>query len=165
MTIEHPARLVAAAPADAPAHDAGLDLPYIVYGTLRPGGLNSHLVTTHGGRWGASLALPGYVMLDSPHGYPYLVPLDPARASAVPVRADLVEPPADATAQAALRAALDELETYRGPGGDNEYERVAVRIDDAGVERCAWIYVVSAAVPTEGLPLIGHGDWMEWSRA
>ncbi|WP_297081923.1 gamma-glutamylcyclotransferase [uncultured Demequina sp.] len=143
-----------------PALDGGLDLPYVVYGTLRRGGSNAALIPRHGARWGATLLLPGYLMLDTPHGYPYLTPLDPARASSAPVVAELVEPPADPEAQARLRRDLDALETYRGPGGDNEYDRVAVRVTTDDGEQWAWLYVAARATAVDGLPAIAHGDWM-----
>jgi len=143
-----------------PALDGGLDLPYVVYGTLRRGGSNAALIPRHGAQWGATILLPGYVLLDTPHGYPYLAPLDPARASAAPVVAELVEPPSGSAAQAALRRDLDALETYQGPGGDNEYERVAIRVSRDGADTWAWLYVAAAASLVDALPEIGHGDWM-----
>ena len=139
-----------------PPLDGGLDLPYLVYGTLREGGANAHLVTLHGGRWAGSLTLAGYAMVDAPAGYPYVLARDGAT-----VRAEVVQPAPDARAQQALRRDLDLLEDFTVGGGANNYERVAHRFADPadGAARWGWLYVAGAGALIDGLPAIVSGDW------
>lgn len=143
--------------APAPALDGGLELPYLVYGTLRPGGSNAHLVARHGGRHGAALVLDGYAMYDAPAGYPYLVP----REGAGPVACDVVEPPGGTAARRALRADLDALEGFEVGGSLNHYERVAITFSDpdAARERWGWLYVAGPGALIDGLGAIESGDW------
>jgi len=56
--------------------------------------------------------------------------------------------------KAGLRA-MDVLEGYRGPGKDNEYERVWIT-DARDGGRSGWIYV---GADVQGLPLIPGGSW------
>ncbi|WP_203653600.1 gamma-glutamylcyclotransferase family protein [Demequina activiva] len=144
------------APLTPPPLDGGLDLPYLVYGTLREGGSNAHLVTRHGGRWTGSLILDGFAMVDAPAGYPYVLPRDGAA-----VRAEVVMPPADARAQVSLRRDLDLLEGFTLGGAANNYERVPLTFVDPrdGADRWGWLYVAGAGALIDGLPAIESGDW------
>ncbi|WP_084106286.1 gamma-glutamylcyclotransferase family protein [Demequina sp. NBRC 110056] len=140
-----------------PALDAGLDLPYLVYGTLRPGGSNVHRVERHGATHEGRVVLTGFTMLDSPRGYPYITP---GRADQRIV-VDVVRPPASASARLRLRRDLDALEDFVIGGTVNNYERVATAFDDP-IEgrRCwGWLYVAGAGALIDGLPEIASGDW------
>lgn len=140
----------------APPLDGGLNCPYLVYGTLREGGSNAHLVTRHGGEWCGILTLEGFAMVDAPAGYPYVM----AREGGA-VRAEVVLPPADARAQRDLRRALDLLEGFTLGGAANNYERVAHPFADPrdGIQRWGWLYVAGAGALVDGLPAIESGDW------
>lgn len=140
----------------APPLDGGLDHPYLVYGTLREGGANAHLVTRHGGRWTGSLTLDGFAMIDAPAGYPYVLPRDGAT-----VRAEVVLPPTDARARLAMRRDLDALEGFTQGGAANNYERVAQLFTDPldATVRWGWLYVAGAGALIDGLPAIESGDW------
>lgn len=141
----------------APQLDRGLDLPYLVYGTLRPGGSNSHLLLRHGAAHAGRLSLPGFLMHDSPAGYPYITPGPPDAMIVV----DVVRPPAGASARRGLRRDLDALEDFVIGGVANNYERVATAFDDPIEQRrCwGWLYVVGAGALIDGLPAIASGDW------
>lgn len=101
--------------------------------------------------------LGGYAMFDAPAGYPYVVPDE----SASPVRVDVVLPPADARAQASMRADLDELEGFEVGARLNHYERVAISFADPadGHTRWGWIYVAGPGALIDGLAQIESGDW------
>lgn len=141
----------------APALDAGLEVPYLVYGTLRPGGSNAHLIDRHGATYGGSLTLDHYAMYDAPAGYPYVVPEE----GAPPVVLDVVLPPADARVQLALRADLDALEGFEVGGGMNHYERVATAFPDPSGDgpRWGWLYVAGPGALIDDLARIDSGDW------
>ncbi len=145
-------RTVAAGAPD-PGGEPGSELPFFVYGTLRPGGRNH-------GRYLAGRTvseeparLPGALLHDGP-GYPYL-----RLGGTGTVVGDLVR--AAPGGYRALLDALDRLEGRLGPGDPrNLYERVvcgAVRARD-GAEVRAWVYV-AAARTVVGPPLAG-GDWL-----
>ncbi len=142
---------------DAPALAGGLDLPYLVYGTLRPGGSNAALVERHGGVHAGSLTLGGYAMYEAPAGYPYIVP----RSTAGAITLDVLVPPAGAGAQESLRADLDTLEGFEVGGRLNHYERVAVSFPDpaTGSVRWGWLYVAGPGALIDGLAQIESGDW------
>ncbi|MFJ8695471.1 gamma-glutamylcyclotransferase family protein [Streptomyces roseolilacinus] len=129
------------------------ELPFFVYGTLRPGEPNHALFLR--GRTAAEepARLPGSVLHDGP-GYPYAV-----RGGTGHVAGDLVH--AAPGAYGGLLASLDLLEEYHGPGHPlNLYERRrcdVVRVRD-GAPVPAWVYVAAArAVPG---PRIPGGDWL-----
>ncbi|NKY16539.1 gamma-glutamylcyclotransferase family protein [Streptomyces somaliensis] len=129
------------------------ELPFFVYGTLRPGERNHALFLA--GRTAAEepARLPGAALHDGP-GYPYAV-----RGGDGGVAGELVR--AAPGAYGGLLSALDRLEEYHGPGHPlNLYERRrcdVVRLRD-GVLVPAWVYVAAArAVPG---PRIPGGDWL-----
>lgn len=153
MATEPPDDGPEAAPAVEPA-----ELPFFVYGTLRPGGRNhaAHLAGRTTGTRPAVLA--GAALHDGP-GFPYAL-LDPARhvvGELVTVRPDL-----HPAALPAL-AALDRLEDHR-PDGSGEYvrPRLPVTPTDTGSTVDAWVYL---AGPTPAAHLRTHpalipsGDW------
>lgn len=128
------------------------ELPFFVYGTLRPGAYNHDRYLL-----GRTLAeepalLTGALLYDGP-GYPYAVAGE-GRVTGELVTAE----PGDAYGE--LLRVLDWLEEYAGPGDPrNVYERVeceVVRVrDGAGVR--AWVYLAAPGVPL-GAPIPG-GDW------
>ncbi|MFI6102826.1 gamma-glutamylcyclotransferase family protein [Streptomyces sp. NPDC051310] len=129
------------------------ELPFFVYGTLRPGERN-HALFLHGRTASEEPArLPGALLCDGP-GYPYAV-----RGAGGGVLGDLVT--AAPGRYDALLSVLDRLEEYAGPGHPlNVYEREAcdvVRVRDGATVR-AWVYVAASAVEL-GAPIAG-GDWL-----
>ncbi|MGW0552916.1 gamma-glutamylcyclotransferase family protein [Streptomyces sp. NPDC002926] len=133
------------------------ELPFFVYGTLRPGECN-HDLFLHGRTAAEEPALlAGAVLYEGP-GYPYAL-LD---AGAGTVAGEVVT--AAAGEYEELLAVLDRLEEYVAPGHPrNLYERVArdvVRPDGTAVR--AWVYV-AAPGPARKLRASGTrirgGDW------
>ncbi|MFE1577698.1 gamma-glutamylcyclotransferase family protein [Streptomyces fradiae] len=130
------------------------ELPFFVYGTLRPGESNHARFLAGRTAGGEPARLPGAALHDGP-GYPYAV-CDPRGGE---VAGELVH--AAPGAYAGLLAVLDRLEDFHGPGHPrNLYERLArevVRVRD-GARVAAWVYVAAAgAVPG---PRIPAGDWL-----
>lgn len=129
-------------------------LPFFVYGTLRPGGRNHgrHLA----GRCTAVRAavLDGAALHHGP-GYPYAVPADGRQ-----VRGEVVT--VHAALYARVLADLDRLEDCTADG-DGEYvrERLAVQLAD-GSAADAWVYFagprIAAALRAAPAP-IASGDW------
>lgn len=133
------------------------DLPFFVYGTLRPGEPNHDRYLR--GRTSAEEPgrLSGAVLYDG-LGYPYAV----AEPGGV-VRGELVT--ALPHAYARLLAELDELEEYVPGDPGSLYERVerdVVRADDGTTTVRAWVYLaappVAARLRAHGT-LIPGGDW------
>ncbi|MFG2617902.1 gamma-glutamylcyclotransferase family protein [Streptomyces sp. NPDC048507] len=131
-------------------------LPFFVYGTLRPGEVNHDLFLR--GRTTAEepASLPGAVLYEGP-GYPYAVER-PGSA----VAGELIT--ASPQAYGELLTALDRLEEYRGPGRpDNLYDRLArVAVRPDGVRVRAWVYLAAAPLAgrlaRSGTEIPG-GDW------
>ncbi|MDH6627597.1 gamma-glutamylcyclotransferase (GGCT)/AIG2-like uncharacterized protein YtfP [Streptomyces sp. LBL] len=143
MTAAHPAR---------PA-----ELPFFVYGTLRPGEINHDLFLRGRTRSEEPARLTGAALYDGP-GYPYAVEEPGAVVSGEIVTA-LPERYGE------LLADLDRLEEYVPGSPRNLYERVerrVVRVADGSAVR-AWVYVAAPAVTawlrTRGKPIEG-GDWL-----
>ncbi|MFF0444965.1 gamma-glutamylcyclotransferase family protein [Streptomyces sp. NPDC004609] len=135
------------------------ELPFFVYGTLRPGHHN-HDLFLHGRTVAEEpAALPEAVLYHGP-GYPYAVET-PGDSRAVVVGDLLTAAPGR---YGALLAVLDELEQCDAPGHPgNLYERVArhvLRSDGTPVR--AWVYIAAAGVTARlragGTPIPG-GDW------
>ncbi|MFE5591916.1 divalent cation tolerance protein CutA [Streptomyces sp. NPDC056549] len=127
------------------------ELPFFVYGTLRPGAYNHDRFLA--GRIGteADAVLHGAVLHDGP-GYPYVVPADEGR-----VVGTLLTPSAGDYGE--LFGLLDRLELPVG------YERVAkdvVRVRD-GARVSAWVFLAAPDAPLG--PVIESGDWFERSPA
>ncbi|MFH8799708.1 gamma-glutamylcyclotransferase family protein [Streptomyces sp. NPDC017936] len=134
------------------------ELPFFVYGTLRPGEADHGLFLR-----GRTLAeeparLRGAVLYDGP-GYPYAVE-EPGGV----VAGDLVTALPETYDR--LLAELDRLEEYRPGDPRNLYERVAREVvrGDGGRPARAWVYLAAPAVAA-GLrqrgTSIGSGDWRE----
>ncbi|WP_267245686.1 gamma-glutamylcyclotransferase family protein [Streptomyces sp. PR69] len=143
------------------------ELPFFVYGTLRPGERNHDLFLA--GRTAAEepARLVGAQLYEGP-GYPYAVEapdpaMDPAMDPACgQVAGELVT--AAPGEYARLLAVLDRLEEYIAPGHPrNLYERVVrdvVRRD--GTAARAWVYLAAPPLAerlrASGV-LITGGDW------
>jgi len=131
------------------------NLPFFVYGTLRPGEHNHDLFLR--GRTASEEPgrLAGAVLYEGP-GYPYAV-----EESGGTVHGELVTARPEAYEE--LLAALDRLEDYAPGDPRNLYERVARRVTRAdGTLVRAWVYVaaptVTARLRATG-KLIEGGDW------
>lgn len=117
-------------------------IPVFVYGTLLPGESNHRVVAPYL----TGEPSPGAVRgrLYDAGEYPGLVPDDTA-------------PPVEGVwllVNRAGLAAMDRLEEYYGPGGDNAYERIRIR--DMDGDREGWAYVW---MDGRGYPLIHGGSW------
>ncbi|MFI5862509.1 gamma-glutamylcyclotransferase family protein [Streptomyces sp. NPDC051546] len=137
----------------------GEELPFFVYGTLRPGEVNHDLFLR--GRTAAEepARLPDAALYEGP-GYPYAVDR-PGSGSAI--AGELVTPVPGAYGE--LLLALDLLEEYAGPGHPaNIYDRTAreaLRPDGTPVR--AWVYLAAPPLAhrlaRSGTPIPG-GDWL-----
>jgi gamma-glutamylcyclotransferase (GGCT)/AIG2-like uncharacterized protein YtfP len=132
------------------------ELPFFVYGTLRPGEHNHDLFLRGRTRSEEPGRMRGLALYAGP-GYPYAVD-EPGGA----VCGEIVTARPEAYEQ--LLEELDELEEYVPGDARSLYERVArdaVRADGVTVVR-AWVYVAAPAVAARlrsGGKLIEDGDW------
>ncbi|WP_455357357.1 gamma-glutamylcyclotransferase family protein [Streptomyces sp. SYSU K217416] len=139
------------------------ELPFFVYGTLRPGQYNHDLFLR--GRTAAEepARLAGALLYDGP-GFPYVVE---ERTGGGAVVGDLVT--AAPAEYGEVLSVLDTLEEFYGSGHPlNVYDRVArdaVRPDGTAVR--AWVYVAAPRVERElrrsGAAIPG-GDWLNRGR-
>ncbi|MBT2408909.1 MULTISPECIES: gamma-glutamylcyclotransferase family protein [unclassified Streptomyces] len=136
------------------------ELPFFVYGTLRPGEVNHDLFLR--GRTAAEepARLPEAALYDGP-GYPYAVHR-PGYGSGIV--GELIIPLPGAYGE--LLAALDLLEAYEGPGHPrNVYDRTArqaLRPDGTPVR--AWVYLAAPPLVrrlAESGTEIPGGDWLK----
>ncbi|MFD9220486.1 gamma-glutamylcyclotransferase family protein [Streptomyces sp. NPDC060064] len=122
----------------------GAELPFFVYGTLRPGECN-HDLFLHGRTAAEEPALLTDAVLYEGPGYPYAL-LD---AGGGTVAGEVVT--AAPGEYGELLAVLDRLEEYVAPGHPrNLYERVArdvVRPDGTAVR--AWVYLAAPGLARE----------------
>ncbi|OQR65483.1 hypothetical protein B6E66_03925 [Streptomyces maremycinicus] len=137
------------------------ELPFFVYGTLRPGEVNHDLLLRGRTLREEPARLAGAVLYRGP-GYPYAVE-EPGGT----VAGELVTPRPEAYAR--LLAELDRLEEYVPGDPRNLYERVEreVRVRGAGPLTVstvrAWVYVAAPGVADRLRArgeLIGSGDWL-----
>ncbi|MFE4637050.1 gamma-glutamylcyclotransferase family protein [Streptomyces sp. NPDC056773] len=140
-----------------PQREEREELPFFVYGTLRPGEVNHDLFLR--GRTAAEepARLPDAALYEGP-GYPYAVDR-PGSA----IAGELITPAPGAYAE--LLAALDLLEEYAGPGHPaNIYDRTAreaLRPDGTPVR--AWVYLAAPPLArhlTRSGTRIPGGDWL-----
>ncbi|MFE2355197.1 gamma-glutamylcyclotransferase family protein [Streptomyces parvulus] len=115
-------------------------LPFFVYGTLRPGGLNHDRFLRGRTRAEEPARLRGALLYPGP-GYPYAV-----EAAGGTVRGEVVT--ARPEEYEALLAELDRLEEYVPGDPRNLYDRVARTVvrDTDGTTLRAWVYVAAPAV-------------------
>ncbi|MEE1824439.1 gamma-glutamylcyclotransferase [Streptomyces sp. BE20] len=133
------------------------DLPFFVYGTLRPGGRNHAVYLAGRCAEVRGAVLEGAALHEGP-GFPYAVP------DAAPGRrivGELVTVRRGAYPEALT--ALDRLEGCRTDGtGEYVRERLAVRTADGGTAE-AWVYLAGpdVAARLRAHPaLIASGDWL-----
>ncbi|MFD7133962.1 gamma-glutamylcyclotransferase family protein [Streptomyces sp. NPDC059894] len=132
------------------------ELPFFVYGTLRPGEANHGLLLRGRTLPEEPARLRDAVLYDGP-GYPYAV-----EESGGLVTGDLVTALPEAYER--LLADLDRLEEYRPGDPRNLYERVVREVLRDGVGRPvrAWVYLaapgVAARLRAHGEPIPG-GEW------
>jgi predicted DNA-binding transcriptional regulator YafY/gamma-glutamylcyclotransferase (GGCT)/AIG2-like uncharacterized protein YtfP len=131
-------------------------IPLFVYGSLRAGGANAHLLTP-------------YVLTVEPAWLDrmQLHQVDPCYPGMVPGNGSVVGELvgiAPERAEEAFRV-LDALEDYYGPGDPrNAYDRRLVEVlDGRGALRQAWVYIWVGSV--EGCPAVPDGDWIRWWQA
>ncbi|WP_189185443.1 gamma-glutamylcyclotransferase family protein [Streptomyces albiflavescens] len=132
-----------------------MELPFFVYGTLRPGEHNHDLFLRGRTESEEPGRMRGVVLYDGP-GYPYAVE-EPGGV----VCGEVVT--ASPEAYGELLAALDRLEEYVPGDPRNLYERVARDVTRAdGTVVRAWVYVaapgVAARLRGRGRPIEG-GEW------
>ncbi|MFI9240567.1 gamma-glutamylcyclotransferase [Streptomyces sp. NPDC053079] len=140
------------------AQEAPADLPFFVYGTLRPGRRNHDRLLR--GRTVAEVpaVLRGAVLYEGP-GFPYAV-----REGAGEVHGELIT--VAPWAYERVLSALDELEGHRPGDPRNLYERVVCEVFTEGVGGEApvrgWVYVaaerVAGRLRAAGTRIAG-GDW------
>ncbi|TQK44477.1 gamma-glutamylcyclotransferase (GGCT)/AIG2-like uncharacterized protein YtfP [Streptomyces sp. SLBN-118] len=133
------------------------ELPFFVYGTLRPGEIN-HDLFLHGRTAAEEPAVLADAVLYEGPGYPYAL-LEPGGGT---VAGEVVT--AAPGEYGELLGVLDRLEECVAPGHPrNLYERLAreVRLPDGTAVR-AWVYVAAPGVARKlratGTPIPG-GDW------
>ncbi|GGY12549.1 gamma-glutamylcyclotransferase family protein [Streptomyces djakartensis] len=134
-----------------------MTLPFFVYGTLRPGGVNHGTFLRGRTRSAEPGRLVGAVLYEGP-GYPYAVE-EPGGGA---VSGELVTALPETYAE--LLAELDRLEEYVPGDPRSLYERVERKVvrDADGATVRAWVYVAAPAVAARlrarGRPIPG-GDW------
>ncbi|MFD7028936.1 gamma-glutamylcyclotransferase family protein [Streptomyces sp. NPDC059917] len=135
----------------------GEELPFFVYGTLRPGEVNHDAFLRGRTRSEEPARLPDALLYDGP-GYPYAV----QRAGEQTVGELVAAAPGQ---YARLLAELDRLEEYHGPDSPlNLYERVRrTTLRPDGSTAAAWVYLAAPqladALARAGTPIPG-GDWL-----
>ncbi|MDQ0580873.1 gamma-glutamylcyclotransferase family protein [Streptomyces rishiriensis] len=134
------------------------ELPFFVYGTLRPGEVNHGLLLRGRTLREEPARLTGTVLYQGP-GYPYAVE-EPGGT----VTGELVTP--HPRAYARLLTELDRLEEYVPGDPRNLYERVEREVEVRGAAPApvrAWVYVaapgVAARLRSRG-EVIRSGDWL-----
>lgn len=133
----------------------GPQLPFFVYGTLRPGQRAHAWALSGRTAYEEPASLRGVVLYEGP-GYPYAV------VGEGEVHGDLVLP--EPEHYAGVLAALDDLEDYTPGGSENRYERISAEAVRSGGEVArAWVYVaadpVAARLRATGTVVVG-GDWV-----
>lgn len=137
-----------------------MQLPFFVYGTLRPGEPNYARLLAGQTASEAPATLPGAALFTA-GPYPFLVTAPDLLLPGDAVRGEVValRPPV----YRLVLADLDRLEGYVEGGAQNLYERVVAEVLTAGGPRRAWLYVAGAGALAEiragALRRIPGGVW------
>lgn len=130
-------------------------LPFLVYGTLRPGQGN-YAGLLHGRTCAEVRASVPSAAMFSGGAFPYAIATEDPQDVIV---GDLLDIPSALYTE--VLADLDRLEGYREDRESNHYERRRVTVTTAQGNREAWIYLAGArtAERIRNLPRITSGDW------
>ncbi|MFD3697586.1 gamma-glutamylcyclotransferase family protein [Streptomyces sp. NPDC058646] len=137
--------------------ERSVQLPFFVYGTLRPGEVNHRLFLRGRTASEEPALLPDAALYDGP-GYPYAV-----HRPGPGIVGELIT--AAPGTYGELLVALDLLEEYEGPGRPgNVYDRMVREVlRPDGSRTPAWVYLASPLLArelrTSGTELPG-GDWL-----
>lgn len=118
-----------------------MQLPFFVYGTLRPGGVNYARYLVGRTAEEAPAVLAGAALF-SPGPFPFLSREADLVLPGESVRGTLIAVAAAHYAEAL--PLLDRLEGYTPGGADNLYERLVLEVATANGSRPAWVYVAAA---------------------
>lgn len=138
-----------------------MQLPFFVYGTLRPGGVSyrQYLVGHTGAETPA--VLRGAVLF-TPGPFPFLTTLPELASRADTVRGDLIA--VLPVFYSETLAALDRLEGFVAGRATNLYERVALEVETADGPRRAWVYVAAERalrlIRQGRMRRVPGGDWL-----
>jgi gamma-glutamylcyclotransferase (GGCT)/AIG2-like uncharacterized protein YtfP len=139
-----------------------MQLPFFVYGTLRPGGVSyqQYLV----GRTSAETrAVLRGAALFSPGPFPFLTTAPELATPTDVVRGDLIA--VHPAFYPEILAALDRLEGFVAGRASNLYERVALEVETASGAQRAWVYLAAERalrlIRQGRMRRIPNGDWLE----
>lgn len=137
-----------------------MQLPFFVYGTLRPGRVSYRQYLL--GRTSAETpaTLRGAALF-TPGPFPFLTTVPELAAPDDTVRGDLIA--VLPTFYPETLAALDRLEGFVAGQATNLYERVALEVETADGMRQAWVYVAAERalrlIRQGRMRRIPDGDW------
>lgn len=117
-----------------------MQLPFFVYGTLRPGGI-SYRQYLFGRTSAETPAVLRGAVLFTPGPFPFLTTVPELAAPTDTVRGDLIA--VHPAFYPETLAALDRLEGFVAGRATNLYERVALEVETADGLRRAWVYVAA----------------------
>lgn len=138
-----------------------MNLPFFVYGTLKPGGSNYARYLAGHTLEELSASLAGAAIY-SPGPFPFLtmepdlvLPGEVARGALVTVAG---------RRYAEALPLLDKLEGYTPGGADNLYERLALNVATEAGPRPAWVYVAAAKalrlIRSGRMRRVAGGEWL-----
>lgn len=132
--------------------------PVFVYGSLLQG-LHNHHILAEVAQTITSATVDNVRLYSQGNSFPYAVRKEGERALGEVVTVS------DEDWMMTLWR-LDSLEGYRGPGGNNHYDRVVEKVTlDNGETVEAYMYLANRSiVPTiqAELPIVPNGDWRTW---
>lgn len=138
-----------------------MQLPFFVYGTLRPGGV-SYQRYLAGATCEETAALLGGAALFSPGPFPFLTTAADLVGASETVRGELIA--VDPVRYPATLVALDRLEGFVPGRATNLYERIALEVATADGARRAWVYVAAERalrlIRQGRMRRVVGGDWL-----
>ncbi len=138
-----------------------MQLPFFVYGTLRPRGVNYQRYLA-GATCEETAALLAGAALFSPGPFPFLTTAADLVNVSEAVRGDLIA--VDPPRYQAILVALDHLEGFVPGRATNLYERVALEVATANGTRRAWVYVAAQRalrlIRQGRMRRVDGGDWL-----